>query len=480
LDEESGLFLEKGKEEGKSLYGFFHLSFQEYFAALELVDKWKKGLIDLNKYVFDSRWIEIVRLGVADLGSAAKRGRYEATEFVKAILDVEDDFEESKRPLILAGYILSDDVKLEPSIENRIIDDLFNVYLNTDYEELRNSIWEIIKELLRTEKGKIISERIKELAKNENVRAVELLKLIDVEEALPILSKLTKSKTVEVRRAVASVLWHIPHTEKFIRILNNLIEDEDIITYFYIADVFRSRNIRFPDKLRESRNFRKYSLFYLFPGASKSSLGFIGLDDLIRDHDRKIRELAQKITQHPFRGGGIVHYPYHAVMYLRGDFFSILVPKPNSDLAYLEIPWKKNDVVEYIKTVKNSDLPEDGKLFAMGGSIKLPFLLGLDLELRIKDFKKIAKTYRNELDILYMITRQFALPYKHELTKTDDPVISLLISDIQNEKPDEEIIDECIEIFREEKNDKNRRALFTMLYHVLSPFASVALEIESE
>jgi hypothetical protein len=499
LEEESGLFLEKGKEEGKSLYGFFHLSFQEYFAALELVDRWKKRQIDLNKYVFDSRWIEIVRLGAADLGSAAKRGRYEATEFVKAILSVEDDFEEAKRPLILAGYILSDDVKLEPNIENKIIDDLFNVYLNTDYEELWKSIEAVLKELLDSEKKKIISERIKELAKNEKVRAVEILKLIDVEEALPILSKLAKSKSVVVRRHVANRMMFQSRssiaTKKFIGILNNLIENEDFITFFNIVYAFEelsSKNIKFPDKLRESRNFRKYSLFYhlykdesVTMSKSKSSLGFIGLEDLIRDHERKIREIAQKIKKqklHPFKGVGIVRYPYPAAISLRGNFFSILVPKPNSDLVYLEIPLKEmNDyVVEYIKTVKNSDLPEDGKLFAIGRLIKLPFLLDLDLELTINDFKKIAKTYRNELDILYMILRQFALPYKHELTKTDDPVISLLISDIQNEKPDEGIVDESIEIFREEKNDKNRRALFTLLYHFLGPFASVALEIESE
>ena len=233
LEEESGLFLEKGKEEEKSLYGFFHLSFQEYFAALELVDKWKKGQIDLKDYVFDSRWIEIVRLGAADLGSAAKRGRYEATEFVKAILNVEDDFEEARRSLILAGYILSDDVKLEPGVENKIIDDLFNEYLNTDYEELRILVSNVIKELLRSEKEKLISGRIRELAISENVRAVELLMLIDVEVALMIVSNLAMSKNVEVRRAVAfnirAISRRVRDTQKNIEIINNLIKDEDFI-----------------------------------------------------------------------------------------------------------------------------------------------------------------------------------------------------------------------------------------------------------
>ena len=501
LEVESGLFLEKGKEEGKSLYGFFHLSFQEYFAALELVDKWKKGQIDLNNYVFDSRWIEIVRLGAADLGSAAKRGRYEATEFVQAILDVEDDFEEAKRPLILAGYILSDDVKLEPNVENKTIDDLFDVYLNTDYEELTDLIHDVMGDLLNSEKEKVISERIKDLAKNEYVRAVELLKLIDVEEAVPILSKLAKSKSVDVRRAVARATMWISHrvrgTEKFSGILNNLIEDEDFITFFCIAEVFvelSTKDIRFPDKLRESRNFRKYSLF-----SHSHRLSLIGLDELVRDNDCKIREIATQIER---RGLHRVPLPplipflfcsSPITMFLGRDTFSIVSLKPNSDLAYFEIS-KNTDIVEGTKAIKNSDLPEDIKLFVMGGSPKIKIQVGeSDLQdigprLTIKDFEKIVNTFRNELDVLYSITRRLRSLFKqdklsaHKFPETDDPVICLLISYILNEKPDERIIRDCIDIFRRETNNKNRRVLFRLLYHFLSPLQKyqVSLTLKGE
>jgi hypothetical protein len=504
LEEESGLFLEKGKEEGKSLYGFFHLSFQEYLAALELVDKWKKGQIDLSNYVFDSRWIEIVRLGAADLGSAAKRGRYEATEFVKAILDVEDDFEEAKRPLILAGYILSDDVKLEPNVENKIIDDLFDVYLNTDYEELtdliRGVMGDVMGKLLNSEREKVIFERIKDLAKNENVRAVELLKLIDVEESVPILSKLAKSKSLDVRRAVALTIMWISHqvrdTEKFSGILNNLIEDEDFITFFCIAEVFvklSTKDIRFPDKLRESRNFRKYSLF-----SHSHRLSLIGLDELVRDNDRKIREIATQIKRRGLHRVPLpplipfLFCPSPITMFLGRDTISIVSLKPNSDLTYFEIS-KNTDIVEGIKAIKNSDLPEDIKLFVMGGSpIEIKIQVGeSDLQdicprLTIKDFEKIVNTFRNELDVLYSITSRLRSIVKrdklsaHKFSETDDPVICLLISDILNEKPDERIIRDCIEIFRREANNKNRRVLFRLLYHFLTPLqiyqVSVTLE----
>jgi len=136
LEEESGLFLEKGKEDEKSLYGFFHLSFQEYFAALEFVKKWKMGEVNLEDYVSEQRWLEIVRLAAAHLGSIGGCGRYEATEFVKAILNVGDYLD----PLILGGYILSDDVKLDQNLVNKIIGDLYEAYINTNSDLIWNAL----------------------------------------------------------------------------------------------------------------------------------------------------------------------------------------------------------------------------------------------------------------------------------------------------------------------------------------------------
>ncbi|MCW3128736.1 MAG: AAA family ATPase [Methanophagales archaeon] len=162
---------------------------------------------------------------------------------------------------------------------------------------------------------------------------------------------------------------------------------------------------------------------------------------------------------------------------------SILATKPNSDLAYFETSSMNTDIVEYIRAVKNSDLPEDSKLLAMGRGG--PIIVGVGPKLTIEDFEKIVNTFRNELDVLYSITVRLGYPFRqnklsaHEIPKTDDPVIILLISDILNEKPDEGIIKECIDIFREEKNNKNKRVLFSMLYHFLTPFSGLMSSIMS-
>jgi hypothetical protein len=479
LEEESGLFLEKGKEEGKALYGFFHLSFQEYFAALELVAKWKKGQIDLKDYVFDSRWIEIVRLGAAELGSAAKRGRYEATEFVKAILNVEDDFEEARRSLILAGYILSDDVKLEPGVENKIIDDLFYEYLNTDYEELEDLIGNVIEELLSSEKEKLISERLKELAKNENVRAVALLRLIEVEEALSILSNLANSKSVAVRRSVASNMVDLSRssraTKKFVKILNNLIENEDFITFFSIAQAFEklsTKNIKFPDKLRESRNFRKYSLF-----SPPSKLSLLGLNELVRDNDREISKIATLIDKIEKGGKSMkiqISEWYPIAIYPSKSALFIFSVKNDSELVYFEF---KNieDVMTSIGAII-SDLPVTRDLiFQFVFSLILRHPIAKDMSV-METFEKIVSDFKNDLSTSILKARSLRFSLSNvKLTadnfpKTDSPVISSLISYILNEKPDEGIIKGCIEIFRKEKSAKNKRALFNLLHHFLNPF----------
>jgi hypothetical protein len=447
-------------------------------------------------------------------------------------LNVEDDFEEAKRPLILAGYILSDDVKLEPGVENKLIDDLFDEYLNTDYEVLRNLVSNVIKELLSSEKEKLISGRIRELAISENVRAIYLLILIDLEEALPILSKHAKSKSVVVKRGVASAIMEISHSVghngKIVKILNTLIEEEDFITFFYLANAFRflptkedfekpqktsanttkvykeesvtwsksksSKDISFPDKIKDSCNFRKYSLF-----SSLHGLSSIGLDELVKDNNHKIREIATQIKRHE-RGLSIslLSYPYPQAILLCKDISSfqlILAPKPNSDLAYFEISSMNTDVVKYtdlayfeissmntdvvkyIRAVKNSNLPEDSKLLALGHSMKGNLGLCIGLKFSISDFEKIVNSFRNELDVLYSIKERLRYSFQqdrrsaHKFLKTDDSVIRLLISTILDEKPDEKTIKESLEIFREEKNDKNKRVLFLLLYPFLSPFS---------
>ena len=298
--------------------------------------------------------------------------------------------------------------------------------------------------------------------------------MIDVEEALPILSNLAMSKNVEVRRTVASNIRVISRgvrdTPKFIEILNNLIRDEDFITFFNIVFLLADERelmgaVRVPDDFKESYNLKKSSLFlpYFFDPRS-----MIELDDLMKDEDNKIKEIANSIhKQQPYISSILNFYPVPTIKVNSEDVFSILATKQNYELAYLDFR-KPINLIKAIETVKSTNLPGEYHI--------IKDLFAVNKELVIKNFEKIVNTFRHELDVLYtiigyggtIVTQDKFDSYR--FPETDDPVIHLLISNILKKKPDEGIIKECIEIFKEEKNDKNKIALFNLLYHALDPF----------
>ncbi len=154
LREQAGFFYEKGvDDEGNRFYGFIHLTFEEYLAAIELVSKWNEGKLDLKNYVFDPRWIEVIRLGASQLRLSYKgrAGRTQLTQFVSDILSVEDPFSEAYRPLQLACLILSDDVNIMDELLNEILDRIMKVFSKIDFTELIESFSKLFNEILHSD-----------------------------------------------------------------------------------------------------------------------------------------------------------------------------------------------------------------------------------------------------------------------------------------------------------------------------------------
>ena len=150
LRQQAGFFYEKGiDDEDNRFYGFIHLTFEEYLAAIELLSRWNEDELDLKSYIFNPRWIEIIRLA-ASLGSTYKgrSGRKQSTQFVKEILSIEYPFPEAYRPLQLVCLILSDDVNIMDEFLNEILDKIFEVVAKMDSGELIESFSKLFKELL--------------------------------------------------------------------------------------------------------------------------------------------------------------------------------------------------------------------------------------------------------------------------------------------------------------------------------------------
>jgi len=135
LREDAGFLFEKGfAENGEALFGFVHLTFQEYFAAIEFNTKWKEGSLSggLKDYVYNSNWAEVVKL-TASLFKAkepGRLGRSNATKFIADILNIEELLPEINRRLHLVCQILSEDVEIEFDVLKNIIDEIFSRLLS--------------------------------------------------------------------------------------------------------------------------------------------------------------------------------------------------------------------------------------------------------------------------------------------------------------------------------------------------------------
>jgi predicted NACHT family NTPase len=104
LRQQTGFFYEKGvDDEGNRYYGFMHLTFEEYLAAIEFVSKWSENEIKLTDYIFQPRWTEIIRLAASQirLSFKGKAGRIQTSKFIKDLLAVDDNFADSYRQLQL-------------------------------------------------------------------------------------------------------------------------------------------------------------------------------------------------------------------------------------------------------------------------------------------------------------------------------------------------------------------------------------------
>jgi HEAT repeat protein len=127
----SGIFLERGlDQEGQGLYGFLHLTFEEYFAAVRLCELWERnGNEVLKPLMHDPRWNEIVLLAAGRFGDISQ---YQATRFVRAILESGSELEDVlHRDLFLTARCLGDGVRVDRELRREIVNRLCKLYFDS-------------------------------------------------------------------------------------------------------------------------------------------------------------------------------------------------------------------------------------------------------------------------------------------------------------------------------------------------------------
>ena len=133
----TGILIERGKQR----YGFLHLTFEEYFAAGELVVRKKDREDFIKNHLHDPRWREVILLAVSIIG-LLQNDEEGVTELVqKAILEAGSLFETwLHRDLLFAGLCLADDIGVSIACEDEIIEQIVSLYITSPYDSLRDAL----------------------------------------------------------------------------------------------------------------------------------------------------------------------------------------------------------------------------------------------------------------------------------------------------------------------------------------------------
>jgi HEAT repeat protein len=135
VNEFSGIFLERGTDEdGRGLYGFLHLTFEEYFAAVTLCEMWdRQGSKVLKPLLHNPRWNEILLLAA---GRFSEFSQVQATRLVRTIFEARSPYEEIlRRDMLMAARCLADDIRVEGKLQKQLLKVLFQHYFANDSAE---------------------------------------------------------------------------------------------------------------------------------------------------------------------------------------------------------------------------------------------------------------------------------------------------------------------------------------------------------
>ncbi|MCP4700716.1 MAG: hypothetical protein GY862_28255 [Gammaproteobacteria bacterium] len=150
IREHTGLYVERGE----GLYGFMHLTFEEYFAARQLVSRSTDACAQILARLHQPRWREPILLAVASLSNQF----YDDTDaLLQAVLDHPDPYEPVlHRNLLFVAACVGDSPNIYPSRRKDIAQKLLTLYVDGKgagrYRRLRQQI-KILLEILNNELG---------------------------------------------------------------------------------------------------------------------------------------------------------------------------------------------------------------------------------------------------------------------------------------------------------------------------------------
>ena len=189
----SGLIIEHGKH----IFGFSHLTFQEYLTARALKEE-QEG----ESYLFDRKdsswWREVILLYC---------GLQDATSFAAKLADGEDDMFHSN--LFLAGECLADCLECDRILREKIQGRLFELFDSGDHELLRNFSQKTLALFHSKDVEQEFIRRLTHENKSIRVRAVSALGDMCSETAVDALIEALKDEDEGIRLCVVDALGKI-------------------------------------------------------------------------------------------------------------------------------------------------------------------------------------------------------------------------------------------------------------------------------
>ncbi|MFQ6054550.1 MAG: HEAT repeat domain-containing protein [Methanosarcinales archaeon] len=205
-------------ERSLGVFGFNHLTFQEYLTAKYLSSK-DKGLQIITENLKDPWWREVILLYA---------GLKDATPLIKAILKEEDDIFYNN--LFLACGCLADAVKVDPNLRKELLKKLYNLYWNGKFELWRENALSTLVDIATPEVLTHFIEKLKDEDSRVRVRSAYALGNLgkDTTEIIKALRDALKDEDLNVRMSSVYALGNLgKDIPVVINTLIDALKDED-------------------------------------------------------------------------------------------------------------------------------------------------------------------------------------------------------------------------------------------------------------
>ena len=157
IKEEAGLIVERGTDEnGESLYGFVHRTFQEYFAAADVYERYQQeeeaDVISnfLREHLHDPHWNEVVLLLLGKLkrGPATKQLRQILEGTLQSHLSAYNDIVQQN--LFFVSSCLTKEISVENDLAISLINKLSGLVQSSSFSSQRTQALETLDALMQT------------------------------------------------------------------------------------------------------------------------------------------------------------------------------------------------------------------------------------------------------------------------------------------------------------------------------------------